>query len=120
VLRGFAVASVFWAGVQLVRGRPQTLLDPVFVPGVLILAVFATLVPFLLFLWGLERIRASRAAITSTVEPLAGAVFAFAWLGQSLGPGQLVGAVVVVGAIAALQTQRPPSSDVLVERAIVE
>jgi len=26
----------------------------------------------------------------------------------------------VVGAIAALQTQRPPSSDVLVERAIVE
>lgn len=106
LLRGFAVAGVFWIAVQLTRGRPETLLDPSFIPGVIVIGVFATIVPFLLFLWGLGGVGASRAGIVSTLEPLSAALFAFVWLGQSLDAGQLAGAFMVVAGIAVVQSGR--------------
>lgn len=120
LLAGFAVASVFWVMVQAARGRPETLLDPDFVPGVLVLAVVTTLIPFLLFLWGLERVGASRAGITSTLEPLTGAVIAFFWLGQTLDGWQLAGASMVVAGIGTIQLERPQTPEVLAERAALE
>src|SRR5581483_11674188 len=91
VLRGFCVASVLWMVVQAVRGRPDTLLTPRFWPGIAFLAVATTIAPFLLFVWGLERVRAHDAGIVSTLEPLTAAVLAFVWLGQSLSPVQILG-----------------------------
>jgi drug/metabolite transporter (DMT)-like permease len=119
VLRGFIVASVLWAVVQLVRGRPDTLLDPRFTFGVLFLAVATTIAPFLLFVWGLRRIRASDAGIVSTLEPLAAAVIAFVWLGQALSPWQVAGAVLVIVGIALVQAERPLPDEVLAERGAV-
>lgn len=120
VLRGFIVASVLWIGVQLVRGRPETLLDTRYTTGILFLAVATTIVPFVLFVWGLARIRATDAAIVSTLEPLAAALIAFVWLDQALSGWQLAGALLVLVGIAMVQVERPPPADVLAERAAVE
>jgi drug/metabolite transporter, DME family len=120
VLRGFLVSSVIWVIVQLVRGRPDTLLDTSFLPGVIFLAVATTIAPFLLFVWGLEHVRPSEAGIVSTLEPLAAALFAFIWLDQSLSGWQLAGAALVLAGITVVQTERPGSKDVLAERAAIE
>lgn len=120
VLRGFVVASVLWIVVQLARGRPDTLLDTRFTTGILFLAVATTILPFVLFVWGLARIRATDAAIVSTLEPLAAALIAFVWLDQSLSGWQLCGAALVLVGIAMVQVERPPPADVLAERAALE
>lgn len=119
VLRGFVVASVLWVGVQLVRGRPDTLLDPRFLPGIVFLAFATTIAPFVLFVWGLERISASEAGIMSTLEPLTAAVIAFVWLGQSLSPWQIAGGLLVIVGIGLVQAERPLSEEALAERSAV-
>lgn len=120
VFYGFVVASAFWVLVQLTRGRPDTLLDLDFLPGVLFLGVAGTIAPFLLFIWGLRIVRASPAGIVSTLEPVAAAILAFLWLGQTLTPLQVAGAASVVVGIAIVQTVKPPSPEELAERAAVE
>ncbi len=106
LVRGFGVASVLWIVVQAVRGRPDTLLDGSLIPGVIILGIVATVIPFSLFLWGLARIGPSRAGIVSTLEPLSAAVIAYLWLNQSLGGVQIAGAALVVIGIAVVQSAR--------------
>lgn len=120
VFRGFLVASVLWAGVQASRGRPDTLLDPRFVPWVLFLAVATTIVPFSLFVWGLGRVRAPSAGIVSTLEPLAATVIAFFWLHQTLSAWQLVGGGMVLLGVGIVQVERPATDHVLAERAAIE
>jgi drug/metabolite transporter, DME family len=120
VFRGFCVASMLWLVVQVVNGRPTTLLDAKFVPGVLFLAFATTIAPFLLFVWGLERVRASDAGIVSTLEPLTASVIAFVWLGQSLSAWQIAGALLVIVGIGVVQAERPAPQDVLAERAAIE
>jgi drug/metabolite transporter (DMT)-like permease len=87
---------------------------------VLFLAVATTIAPFVLFVWGLQRIRASDAAIVSTFEPLAAALIAFGWLGQTLSPWQIAGGGLVIAGIALVQMERPPSEAVLTERAAID
>jgi drug/metabolite transporter, DME family len=120
VLRGFIVASVLWLGVQVMRGRPDTLLEPRFAFAIAFLAVATTIAPFLLFVWGLERISASDAGIVSTLEPLTAAVIAFVWLDQSLSAWQIAGALLVIVGIGLVQAERPQSEEALAERAAVE
>jgi drug/metabolite transporter (DMT)-like permease len=120
VLRGFLVSSAIWVVVQAVRGRPDTLLDTEFLPGIMFLAVATTIAPFMLFVWGLEHVSPSDAGIVSTLEPLAAALFAFLWLDQSLSGWQLAGAALVIAGIGFVQTERPDPKDVLEERAAIE
>ncbi len=118
VLRGFLVSSVLWIVVQAFRGRPDTLLNPRFWPGIAFLAVATTIAPFSLFVWGLERVRASDAGIVSTLEPLTATLLAFVWLGQSLSLMQTVGAALVIVGIGIVQAERPAPEEVLEERAM--
>jgi drug/metabolite transporter, DME family len=104
--RGFGVASAGWIVVQATRGRPDTLLDGSLLPGIVLIAVVATIIPFVLFLWGLQRIGASRAGIVSTLEPLSAAILAYFWLDQTLDAWQFAGAALVVVAIAVVQSER--------------
>jgi drug/metabolite transporter (DMT)-like permease len=104
--RGFGVASVLWIVVQANRGRPDTLLDGAVLPGVIVLGIVATVIPFSLFLWGLARIGPSRAGIVSTLEPMSAALIAYLWLNQSLGGVQIAGAALVVIGIAVVQSER--------------
>lgn len=107
---GFVVASVFWTVAQLQAGTPRTLINPEFIPGVLFLGVATTIAPFSLFLWGVQRVGSSAAGIVSTLEPVAAAVLAYLWLGQSLEPMRVVGAAAVVLGIAIVQSERRPEA----------
>jgi drug/metabolite transporter, DME family len=106
LMRGFGVAGALWLVLLATRGRPDTLLDGSLLPGVVLLGFTATVIPFMLFIWGLQRIRASRASIVSTLEPLSAAFLAYVWLHQSLDAWQLAGAAFVIGAVAVVQTEQ--------------
>lgn len=119
VCYGFLLASIFWAILQpwtsfpvervdesvSLLGRLEDLSLPVWLlMGWMV--VLGTIVPFALLAASLRHIPASRAAITAMFEPVAATVFAFAWLGESLTAFQLIGALVVLGAILLAQTAR--------------
>jgi drug/metabolite transporter (DMT)-like permease len=65
-----------------------------------------TVLPFLLVIGSLRHIPATRAAIAAMAEPVAAAVIGWAWLGESLGPSQLLGGLIVIAAIGLAQTAR--------------
>ena len=106
VFRAFATAGVFWVFVQIPRGWPVALFEPENVLPVLFVGVAGTLVPFLLFVWGVARIRSERASIAATLEPVLAAVFAWIWLEQSLTFMQICGGLLVIASVASLQTTR--------------
>ncbi len=74
--------------------------------ALLYIAVFATLIPFGLYFKGIERIRATRASITSTWEPVVASVAAYLVLGEVLHPLQILGGIGVILAVALLQVGR--------------
>lgn len=112
--RGFLAASVMWLVFQIPQGWPYALTDADHLPRVLFVGTAGTLAPFLLYLWGVQRIRAQRAVIAATLEPVVAGVVAWIWLGQTLTVMQLIGGVVIVAAVASLQIRRsspaPPIS----------
>ena len=74
----------------------------------LYIALLGTLVPFVLYFKALERIEASRASITSTLEPVIAGVVAFIFIGEKMGFLQVVGGALVVGGIILLQRSPTP------------
>jgi drug/metabolite transporter (DMT)-like permease len=106
LVRGFGVAGALWAVVLATRGRPDTLLDGSLLPGVVLLGFIATVIPFMLFVWGLERIGAARAGIISTLEPVSATFMAYVFLDQTLDAWQIVGAALVIAAIAVVQSEQ--------------
>jgi drug/metabolite transporter, DME family len=64
------------------------------------------LIPFLLYVWGVERVRAERGVIAATLEPVLAAVVAWLFLDEALSPIQIVGGALVIGAVVALQVRR--------------
>jgi drug/metabolite transporter (DMT)-like permease len=106
LLRGFAAASLFWIAFQSFRGWPEELFTRDHLPLVLFIGLFGTLVPFLLYLWGVERVRAERASIAATLEPVLVALIAWLWLGQTLSFMQLVGGALIIGSVLSLQIRR--------------
>jgi DME family drug/metabolite transporter len=106
MLRAFAVATLLWVVFQVPRGLPHDVLELSNLPGVLYVGLAGTLAPFLLFAWGVGRVRAERAAIAATLEPVIAAVVAWGWLGQHLSVLQVAGVALVVGAVVTLQSRR--------------
>jgi drug/metabolite transporter (DMT)-like permease len=66
-------------------------------------AILGTAVPFGLYFAGIDHIRASRASITATTEPIFAGVIAFLILGETLGWLQVLGGALVLGAVVLLQ-----------------
>jgi drug/metabolite transporter (DMT)-like permease len=106
MFRGFVIASAFWVLFQIPQGWPSTLFESDHIPKVLFVGLGGTLLPFLLYVWGIGRVRAERAAIAATLEPPIGGVIAWVWLGQTLTVGQIAGGLLVIGAILLLN-KRP-------------
>lgn len=115
LFRAFGVASLIWLLSQVFLGVPVELVDPTFLPRVLFVGIVGTFVPFLLYVWGIQKVAAERGVIAATLEPPASAVVAWIWLGQALTLLQIAGGVLVIVAVAALQIRGPdrlqPSSD---------
>jgi drug/metabolite transporter (DMT)-like permease len=73
---------------------------------ILYIAVVGTIIPFGLYFVGINHIRSTRASITATLEPISAGFFAFLFLGETLEFLQMVGGVLVIGAIVLLQVQQ--------------
>ncbi len=67
------------------------------------IAIFSTLIPFGFYFKGIERMRATRASILATWEPVVAGVAAYFTLGEVLYPLQVLGGMGVIVAIVLLQ-----------------
>lgn len=79
------------------------------------IALVSTVAAVALFFAGLKRAGSTAAAILSTFEPVVTVALAFAVFGESLGPAQLAGGVLVIGAVVAMQAPRRRARARLVE-----
>lgn len=106
LLRGFCAAAVMWTLFQLPRGWPSELFSADNLPAVVFVGIAGTFLPFIFFLWGVQQVRAERAAIAATSEPVLAAVVAWFWLGQVLALWQLIGGALILGGVVALQIRQ--------------
>lgn len=103
----FLAASIFW---QLVN--PPWKIAAAHYSGtqwlfLLIFALVSVLLPFSLYFGGLQYLDATRAIVTSCLEPVFTIGIAAAVLGETLGPFQIAGIVVVLLATVAVQLPEP-------------
>jgi len=116
---GFGFGALFWAVIapwwrfpgHLVGARVSLLghLSQQHLPFWALMTwmiVPGTIVPFFLLVTALRHLPATRVAIIAMLEPVVATAVAWAWLGESLGALQLVGASVVLTAIVLAQTAR--------------
>lgn len=116
---GFAFATVFWSAILPwwsfpggeVADRTSLLgrLDALHLPVsmlVLWVIVLGTVAPFALIVGSLRHVPATRVGIVAMLEPVTATLVAWAWLRESFGPAQLVGAVIVLVGIAVAQSAR--------------
>jgi drug/metabolite transporter (DMT)-like permease len=68
--------------------------------------VVSTVASISLFFAGLPRVGPTTASILATVEPLVTVLLAFLVFGETLGPAQLAGGALVLGAVLVLQMPR--------------
>lgn len=77
-----------------------------------LVALVSTAVPIVLFVIGLQRIGAGRAAIYSTIEPLVTVVAAGLLLGERIGIVQILGGGLILAGVLWLRLERPlPESE---------
>lgn len=104
---GFGLSSLFWLIIQPIWTFPLHALDSgrnaAFAAYVVI---GGTLIPFACMITAVRHLPAARAAVIATLEPVLGAVLAWAIHGEALSSVQIAGGLVVVGAIIWVQTQR--------------
>ncbi|MGH2573636.1 MAG: EamA family transporter [Actinomycetota bacterium] len=98
--RGFLAASFVAAFLlsawQVSRGWPTSILRWDAIPGILYLGTFATVIPFILLLWGLRQVDTRQAGIIAMVEAFVAALFGYVWLNQSLTAFQILGGGLIV------------------------
>jgi drug/metabolite transporter (DMT)-like permease len=104
----FGFATVFWALVTPWWSFPWDALDST--RNLLLglgLIVAGTLLPFICIVAALRHIPAPRAAVIATLEPVLAAVFAWVVLDEDLAAVQIAGGIVVLAAVAWVQSRRP-------------
>lgn len=101
-------ATLFWLVVRPPWTFPWgELATPDHVALALAVALGGTLVPFGLEVAALRHLPAARVAVVATLEPVLAALIAWPVHGQALAPVQALGAVLVVAAVAWVQTHPP-------------
>ena len=118
---GFLFAALFWAVVQPWWSFPEGVLtsdasllgrlEDESLPVWLLIAyivVLGTVVPFIFMITALRHIPATRATVVAMVEPVLAGVVAYAWLGEEISAGQIIGGLLVLAAIVLAQTARGP------------
>ncbi len=109
---GLAAASAFWL---VVLGGPGPVLGLVARPEALLavvaLAVVSTIVPFGAFLKALHHIEATKASITSTIEPVFAGLVAWFLFAERLSAAQLAGGALVIVAVVLSQWRTGVSAE---------
>jgi len=70
---------------------------------ILFIGIFGTILPFGLYFEGIRKIRPTPASITATLEPISAGVIASIFLGEVMGPLQIIGGLIVIVSIILLQ-----------------
>ncbi|MEW6376873.1 MAG: DMT family transporter [Thermodesulfobacteriota bacterium] len=106
ILYGFGFGALFYwiliSPMRIIAGGHSFKIWMTF----LYIAIFATLIPFGFYFKGIERIRATRASITATWEPVVAGFAAYFVLGEILYPLQVLGGMGVIAAVVLLQISR--------------
>ena len=72
--------------------------------------VLCSILPYLLYTWGLARMEAGRAAILATAEPLSATLIGIFLWGEPLTPAKCAGVALIFAAVALLNRKKAPSS----------
>jgi len=67
---------------------------------------FGTVIPFGFFFMGIEHLRATRASIVATLEPISAGILSFIMLGEVLTSWQIFGGFLVITAIIIIQAKK--------------
>jgi drug/metabolite transporter (DMT)-like permease len=106
VVYAFGFSALFWALFVTPWEVSQRGLSLTKWPYLLYVAVVGTVIPFGLFFLGMKYIRATRASITSILEPIVAGVVSYFLLGERLLFPQIIGGISVITAIILLQAER--------------
>ncbi len=110
ILYGFGFGAVFyWILISPIKVITEGYSFKIWL-AFLYIAIFSTLIPFGLYFKGIERVRATRASITATWEPVVASITAYLVLGEVLSPLQVVGGLGVIAAIVLLQMAKEKAS----------
>ena len=101
-----AAAIGFAVHYQMVQGWQNIALSPAAWLTLGGLIVFSTVLPLFLMAEGVRRVGASRASLISTLGPPATAIMAYELTGEVLSAGQLMGIVLVLVGVLALELGR--------------
>jgi drug/metabolite transporter (DMT)-like permease len=103
ILYGFGFGAVFyWILISPIKVITEGYSFKIWM-AFLYIAIFSTLIPFGLYFKGIERVRATRASITATWEPVVAGMTAYFVLEEVLLPLQVLGGIGVIAAIVLLQ-----------------
>jgi drug/metabolite transporter (DMT)-like permease len=106
ILYGFGFGTVFyWMLISPIKILYQGYSFKIWM-AFLYIAIFSTLIPFGLYFKGIERVRATRASITATWEPVVAGITAYFVLEEVLFPLQVLGGIGVIAAVVLLQMAR--------------
>jgi drug/metabolite transporter (DMT)-like permease len=106
VVYAFGFIALFWALFVTPWEASQQGFPLSKWPYFLYVAIVGTAIPFGLFFQGIKYIRATRASITSILEPIVAGVVSYLFLGESLFFLQIVGGISVITAIILLQAEK--------------
>ena len=107
---GAVTGAVIGTTTQFVVSTPLAALDMTWPAWFMIaaMALFCSVLPFLLITEGIRRVGASRSALISTIGPVSTLVLAALLLSETMTASQIAGAVLVIVAIMALEGKLPP------------
>jgi len=99
-------SAIFWHVVVPPGGYAKIFVDLTRLLGILWVAVMGTVLPFALYLLGINYLRSTRAIVTATLEPISAGLISFLILGEVMEGLQVIGGLLVIAAIVILQVDR--------------
>lgn len=75
---------------------------------ILYIGILGTLIPFGLYLEGINLIRSTRASITATLEPITAGIISYIFLSEIMEIAQVTGGVIIIASIILLQLNQKP------------
>ncbi|WDP90047.1 MAG: DMT family transporter [Desulfobacter sp.] len=92
----FATGLVFFSpGIRHIIDTPQVMCRPDLIGALILLGVFASVGAFGLYNWSISRMPATRASVFINLVPAVAVFLGWTLLGETLGPGQIAGALIV-------------------------
>ena len=97
------------AGVLAVSASHLRAIEPTTVPtvawlGISYIVIVPTTIGYLVNIWAVSRSTPSLAATYTTLQPLAGGMLAFAFLGEHIGWPQIVGGLLILAGLQRVST----------------